>query len=153
MDAVWAQWLRPWVLLAWSFLTIGITLGSVWAYYELGWGGWWMWDPVENVSFMPWLVGTALLHSIMMLGTRHTVASWTVLLGIAAFSLSLIGTFVVRSGVLVSVHAFAVDPARGVFILALLLLLTGGALALYALRANTLRGCLLYTSPSPRDRG
>ena len=140
VDAVWAQWLRPWVLLAWSFLTIGITLGSVWAYYELGWGGWWMWDPVENVSFMPWLVGTALLHSIMMLGTRHTMASWTVLLGIAAFSLSLIGTFVVRSGVLVSVHAFAVDPARGVFILALLLLLTGGALALYALRANTLRG-------------
>jgi len=139
VDAVWAKWLRPWVLLAWSFLTIGITLGSVWAYYELGWGGWWMWDPVENVSFLPWLVGTALLHSIMVLGKRHSMANWTVLLGITAFSLSLVGTFVVRSGVLTSVHAFAVDPARGVFILLLLVLLTGGALILYALRANTLR--------------
>lgn len=139
IDAIWARWLRPWVLLAWSFLTIGITMGSIWAYYELGWGGWWMWDPVENVSFMPWLAGTALLHSILVLGTRHKMASWTVLLGIATFSLSLIGTFVVRSGVLVSVHAFAVDPERGVFILALLVLATGGALALYALRANTLR--------------
>lgn len=139
VDAVWARWLRPWVLLAWSFLTLGITLGSVWAYYELGWGGWWMWDPVENVSFMPWLVGTALLHSIMVLGTRHSMASWTILLGIAAFSFSLIGTFVVRSGVLVSVHSFAVDPARGVVILALLMVATGGALTLYALRANTLR--------------
>ena len=139
VDAVWARWLRPWVLLAWSFLTIGITLGSVWAYYELGWGGWWMWDPVENVSFMPWLIGTALLHSIMVLGTRHSMASWTILLGIAAFSLSLVGTFVVRSGVLVSVHSFAVDPARGVMILILLMLTTGGALALYALRANSLK--------------
>ncbi|HHL43524.1 MAG TPA: heme lyase CcmF/NrfE family subunit, partial [Hellea balneolensis] len=139
VDAVWARWLRPWVLVAWSFLTIGITMGSVWAYYELGWGGWWMWDPVENVSFMPWLVGTALLHSIMVLGKRHTMANWTVLLGISAFSLSLIGTFIVRSGVLVSVHAFAVDPARGVFILLLLAIATGGALTLYALRSSSLR--------------
>jgi len=140
VDAIWAQWLRPWVLAAWSFLTLGIMLGSLWAYYELGWGGWWMWDPVENVSFMPWLAGTALLHSIMVLGTRHTLANWTVLLGISAFSLSLIGTFVVRSGVLVSVHSFATDPARGVFILMLLMIATGGALTLYAMRANTLKG-------------
>ncbi len=140
VDAVWARWLRPWVLLAWSFLSIGITLGSVWAYYELGWGGWWMWDPVENVSFMPWLAGTALLHSVMVLGTRHSMASWTVLLGISAFSLSLVGTFVVRSGVLVSVHSFAVDPARGVVILGLLMAATGGALTLYAMRAASLRG-------------
>ena len=114
-------------------------MGSVWAYYELGWGGWWMWDPVENVSFLPWLVGTALLHSIMVLGKRHSMANWTILLGIAAFSLSLIGTFVVRSGVLTSVHSFATDPARGVFILALLLAATGGSLLLYALRAHKLR--------------
>ena len=140
VDAMWARWLRPWVLTAWSFLTLGITMGSIWAYYELGWGGWWMWDPVENVSFMPWLIGTALLHSIMVLGTRHQLATWTVLLGISAFSMSLIGTFVVRSGVLVSVHAFAVDPARGVFILALLMAATGGALSLYAIRAKTLKG-------------
>ncbi len=144
VDALWARWLRPWVLFAWSFLTLGITMGSIWAYYELGWGGWWMWDPVENVSFMPWLAGTALLHSILVLGTRHQLATWTVLLGISAFSLSLIGTFVVRSGVLVSVHAFAVDPARGVFILALLLAATGGALGLYALRAKTLKGANGY---------
>ena len=144
VDALWARWLRPWVLTAWSFLTLGITMGSIWAYYELGWGGWWMWDPVENVSFMPWLAGTALLHSIMVLGTRHQLATWTVLLGISAFSLSLIGTFVVRSGVLVSVHAFAVDPARGVFVLALLLIATGGALTLYALRAKTLKGANGY---------
>lgn len=140
IDAIWARWLRPWVLVAWSFLTIGIALGSYWAYYELGWGGWWMWDPVENVSFMPWLAGTALLHSILVLGTRHSLPSWTVLLAIATFSLSLIGTFVVRSGVLVSVHAFAVDPERGVYILALLTITTGAALALYAFRASTLRG-------------
>ena len=140
VDAMWARWLRPWVLLAWSFLTLGITIGSFWAYYELGWGGWWMWDPVENVSFMPWLAGTALLHSIMVLGTRHSMASWTVLLGISAFSLSLVGTFVVRSGVLVSVHAFAVDPSRGVVILGLLIASTGGALTLYAMRAGQLRG-------------
>ncbi len=140
VDAVWARWLRPWVLLAWSFLTIGITMGSIWAYYELGWGGWWMWDPVENVSFLPWLVGTALLHSILVLGKRHAMAHWTILLGITAFSLSLVGTFVVRSGVLTSVHSFAVDPARGVYILALLLLATGGGLVMFALRAHTLRG-------------
>jgi cytochrome c-type biogenesis protein CcmF len=140
IDAVWARWLRPWVLLAWSFLTIGIALGSYWAYYELGWGGWWMWDPVENVSFMPWLAGTALLHSILVLGTRHSLPSWTVLLAISTFSLSLIGTFVVRSGVLVSVHAFATDPERGVYILALLGITTGTALALYAFRAATLTG-------------
>ena len=139
VDAVWAKWLRPWVLIAWSFLTIGIALGSFWAYYELGWGGWWMWDPVENVSFMPWLAGTALLHSILVLGTRHSLAGWTVLLAITTFALSLIGTFVVRSGILVSVHAFAVDPERGVFLLLLLGLATGGALTLYALRAHTLR--------------
>ena len=145
VDAVWARWLRPWVLFAWSVLTIGITMGSVWAYYELGWGGWWMWDPVENVSFLPWLVGTALLHSILVLGKRHSMANWTVLLGITAFSLSLVGTFVVRSGVLTSVHSFAVDPARGVFILALLMAATGGALALYSLRAHTLRGGPSYT--------
>lgn len=138
VDAIWARWLRPWVLIAWSFLTIGITLGSFWAYYELGWGGWWMWDPVENVSFMPWLAATALLHSIMVLGTRHSMASWTILLSILAFSLSLIGTFVVRSGILVSVHSFAVDPTRGVFILVLLTAAIGGALALFAFRANTL---------------
>ncbi|MBC6403858.1 MAG: heme lyase CcmF/NrfE family subunit [Hyphomonadaceae bacterium] len=136
VHANWARWLRPWVLLSWSFLTIGITIGSFWAYYELGWGGWWMWDPVENVSFMPWLIGTALLHSIMVLGQRHTLANWTILLAIAAFSLSLTGTFIVRSGVLVSVHAFAVDPARGIAILVLLGIATGGALVLYALRSH-----------------
>ena len=148
IDAVWARWLRPWVLTAWSFLTIGIALGSFWAYYELGWGGWWMWDPVENVSFMPWLAGTALLHSILVLGTRHSLPSWTVLLAIATFSLSLIGTFVVRSGVLVSVHAFAVDPERGVYILALLGITTGAALALYAFRASSLRGAPAGTGNS-----
>ena len=138
VDAVWARWLRPWVLVSWSFLTLGITIGSVWAYYELGWGGWWMWDPVENVSFLPWLAGTALLHSILTLQQRHSLAHWTVLLAISTFSLSMIGTFVVRSGVLVSVHSFAVDPARGVVILAIILALTGGALALYAVRAKTI---------------
>ncbi len=138
IDKVWAQWLRAWVLLAWSFLTIGITLGSLWAYYELGWGGWWMWDPVENVSFMPWLAGTALLHSVLILGTRGQFANWTVLLAILTFSLSLIGTFVVRSGILISVHAFAVDPARGVFILGLICLISGGALLLYMFRAGLL---------------
>lgn len=138
IGATWAKALKPWSLLAWSFLTLGITMGSIWAYYELGWGGWWMWDPVENVSFMPWLIGTALLHSIMVMERRQSLAHWTVLLAITAFSLSLVGTFIVRSGVLVSVHAFAVDPARGVFILALLLFATGGALSLYAARAKTL---------------
>ncbi len=140
VDAVWARWLRPWVLIAWSFLTIGIVMGSIWAYYELGWGGWWMWDPVENVSFMPWLAGTALLHSVLVLAKRHAMASWTILLAITTFSLSLVGTFVVRSGVLVSVHSFAVDPARGMFILALILGATGSGLFLYALRGHTLRG-------------
>ncbi|MEM7729925.1 MAG: heme lyase CcmF/NrfE family subunit [Pseudomonadota bacterium] len=138
VDAVWARWLRPWVLVSWSFLTLGITVGSVWAYYELGWGGWWMWDPVENVSFLPWLSGTALLHSILTLQQRHSFAHWTVLLAIATFSLAMVGTFVVRSGVLVSVHAFAVDPSRGVVILALLLIFTGAALALYAFRSGTI---------------
>ncbi len=138
VDKDFAGWLRPWTLAAWSFLTLGITMGSIWAYYELGWGGWWMWDPVENVSFMPWLIGTALIHSIMVLERRPSLAHWTVLLAITAFSLSLIGTFVVRSGILVSVHAFAVDPQRGVYLLALLGLATGGALTLYAIRAKTL---------------
>lgn len=136
VDAMWARWIRPWVLLAWSFLTIGIVLGSVWAYYELGWGGWWFWDPVENVSFMPWLAGTALLHSTLVAQARGSFIRWTLLLAITTFSLSLVGTFIVRSGVLTSVHAFAVDPDRGVFILALLIIATGGALALYALRSG-----------------
>jgi cytochrome c-type biogenesis protein CcmF len=138
VDAVWARWLRPWVLVSWSFLTLGITVGSVWAYYELGWGGWWMWDPVENVSFLPWLSGTALLHSILTLQQRHSFAHWTVLLAIATFSFAMVGTFVVRSGVLVSVHAFAVDPSRGVVILALLAFFTAAALAIYAFRSHTL---------------
>ena len=135
VDAAWARWVRPWVLAAWCFLTIGITLGSFWAYYELGWGGWWFWDPVENASFMPWLLGTALLHSALVVENRQTLVNWTVLLGILTFSLSLVGTFLVRSGVLTSVHAFALDPGRGVFILALILLSGGGGLMLYALRA------------------
>ncbi len=139
VDGAWARWLRPWVLLAWSFLTIGIALGSFWAYYELGWGGWWMWDPVENVSFMPWLAATALVHSILVLSTRGSLPSWTVLLAITTFSLSLIGTFVVRSGLLTSVHAFADDPARGVYLLIILGVVTGGALALYAARYKTLQ--------------
>ncbi|MEL6415511.1 MAG: heme lyase CcmF/NrfE family subunit [Pseudomonadota bacterium] len=136
VDAMWARWVRPWVLMAWSFLTIGIVLGSVWAYYELGWGGWWFWDPVENVSFMPWLAGTALLHSTLVAQARGSFIRWTLLLAITTFSLSLVGTFIVRSGVLTSVHAFAVDSDRGIFILALLILSTGGALTLYALRSN-----------------
>ena len=139
IDAAWARWVRPWVLLAWIFLTLGIAMGSYWAYYTLGWGGWWFWDPVENASFMPWLAGTALLHSALVMEKREALKVWTILLAILTFSLSLIGTFIVRSGVLTSVHAFASDPARGVFILAILLLLIGGALALYAWRASTLR--------------
>ncbi len=134
VDPAWARWVRPWVLAAWCFLTMGITLGSFWAYYILGWGGWWFWDPVENVSLMPWLAGTALLHSAIVVERRHALVSWTILLAILTFSLSLIGTFVVRSGVLTSVHAFAQDPERGVFILAILSVATGGALLLYALR-------------------
>lgn len=126
LDAAWARWSRPWTLIAWAFLGTGIALGSWWAYYELGWGGWWFWDPVENASFMPWLVGTALIHSLAVTEKRGVFKSWTVLLAIAAFSLSLLGTFLVRSGVLTSVHAFATDPERGVFILAFLLLVVGG---------------------------
>jgi cytochrome c-type biogenesis protein CcmF len=136
LDAAWARWSRPWTTVAWSFLTIGIMLGSAWAYYELGWGGWWFWDPVENASFMPWLVGTALIHSLAVTEKRGVFRSWTVLLAIIAFSLSLVGTFLVRSGVLTSVHAFATDPARGVFILAFLAIVIGGSLALYAVRAG-----------------
>jgi cytochrome c-type biogenesis protein CcmF len=135
LDATWARWTRPWTTAAWCFLTIGIALGSWWAYYELGWGGWWFWDPVENASFMPWLVGTALIHSLAVTEKRGAFKSWTVLLAIMAFSLSLLGTFLVRSGVLSSVHAFATDPRRGLFILALLVVVIGGSLALYAWRA------------------
>ena len=134
LDATWARWSRPWTTVAWMFLTVGIALGSGWAYYELGWGGWWFWDPVENASFMPWLCGTALIHSLAVTEKRGAFRSWTVLLAIFAFALSLLGTFLVRSGVLTSVHAFAVDPKRGVFILALFALLVGGALALYVWR-------------------
>ena len=139
LDAAWARWTRPWTLTAWLFLTIGIALGSWWAYYELGWGGWWFWDPVENASFMPWLAGTALIHSLAVTEKRGLFKSWTLLLAVSAFSLSLLGTFLVRSGVLISVHAFATDPARGIFILAFLTAVIGGALALYAWRAPRLR--------------
>ncbi len=134
-DAAWARWSRPWTTAAWTFLTLGIALGSWWAYYELGWGGWWFWDPVENASFMPWIVGTALIHSLAVAEKRGAFKAWTVLLAIAAFSLSLLGTFLVRSGVLTSVHAFATDPARGIFILAFLLVIVGGSLGLFAWRA------------------
>ena len=139
LDAAWARWSRPWTIVAWSFLGIGITLGSWWAYYELGWGGWWFWDPVENASFMPWLVGTALLHSLAVTEKRGVFKSWTVLLAIAAFSLSLLGTFLVRSGVLTSVHAFATDPERGIFVLAFLFVVVGGSLTLFALRAPVVK--------------
>ena len=139
IDAAWARWVRPWTLLAWIFLTLGIAMGSYWAYYTLGWGGWWFWDPVENASFMPWLITTALLHSALVMEKRNALKIWTILLAIIAFSLSLIGTFLVRSGVLTSVHAFATDPMRGVFILAILVLFIGGGLALFALRAGLLR--------------
>ena len=138
-DSTWARWARPWVNLAWVFLTLGIILGSWWAYYELGWGGWWFWDPVENASFMPWLVGTALMHSLAVTEKCGAFKAWTVLLAIFAFSLSLLGTFLVRSGILTSVHAFASDPERGVFILAFLVTVVGGSLLLYALRANTIK--------------
>ena len=136
LDASWARWSRPWTTAAWIFLTLGIALGSFWAYYELGWGGWWFWDPVENASFMPWLIGTALIHSLAVTEKRGAFKSWTVLLAILAFSLSLLGTFLVRSGVLTSVHAFATDPKRGIFILGFLALVIGGSLALYAWRAG-----------------
>ena len=138
-DAAWARWVRPWTLAAWMCLTLGIAMGSWWAYYELGWGGWWFWDPVENASFMPWLAATALLHSALVMEKREALKVWTILLAILAFSLSLMGTFLVRSGVLTSVHAFAVDPRRGVFILTILVVLIGGALALYAVRAPRLQ--------------
>ncbi|HTN66215.1 MAG TPA: heme lyase CcmF/NrfE family subunit [Burkholderiaceae bacterium] len=136
LDAAWARWSRPWTTIAWVFLTLGIALGSWWAYYELGWGGWWFWDPVENASFMPWLVGTALLHSLAVAEKRGSFKNWTVLLAIGAFSLSLLGTFLVRSGVLTSVHAFATDPRRGIFILVLLVLVVGSSLTLFAWRAS-----------------
>jgi len=144
LDAAWARWTRPWTNAAWTFLTVGIALGSWWAYYELGWGGWWFWDPVENVSFMPWLVGTALIHSLAVTEKRGVFKSWTVLLAIAAFSLSLLGAFIVRSGVITSVHAFAVDPERGMVLLTLLLLIIGGSLFLYALRAPVVKGTATY---------
>ena len=151
-DAAWARWVRPWTLLAWSFLTLGIAMGSYWAYYELGWGGWWFWDPVENASFMPWLAGTALLHSAIVMEKREALKVWTVLLAIFTFSLSLLGTFLVRSGVLTSVHAFATDPARGVFILGLLCLFIGGSLTLFAWRGSTLRQGGLF-APISREGG
>jgi len=139
IDAAWARWVRPWTLVAWIFLTLGIAMGSYWAYYELGWGGWWFWDPVENASLMPWLAGTALLHSAVVMEKRNALKVWTILLSILTFSLSLLGTFLVRSGVLTSVHAFATDPARGVFILLILCLFIGGSLSLYAWRASALK--------------
>jgi cytochrome c-type biogenesis protein CcmF len=139
IDAAWARWARPWALAAWMFLTVGIAMGSYWAYYTLGWGGWWFWDPVENASLMPWLAGTALLHSALVMEKREALKVWTILLAILTFSLSLIGTFLVRSGVLTSVHAFASDPRRGIFILAILTLFIGGSLALYAWRAPLLK--------------
>jgi cytochrome c-type biogenesis protein CcmF len=139
IDAAWARWVRPWTLVAWVFLTLGIAMGSYWAYYELGWGGWWFWDPVENASLMPWLAGTALLHSLVVMEKRNALKVWTILLSILTFSLSLLGTFLVRSGVLTSVHAFASDPTRGVFILLILCLFIGGSLSLYAFRAPALK--------------
>ncbi len=150
IDAAWARWVRPWTLAAWSFLTAGIAMGSYWAYYELGWGGWWFWDPVENASFIPWLAGTALLHSALVMEKREALKIWTVLLAILTFSMSLLGTFLVRSGVLTSVHAFATDPTRGVFILAILVLFIGGALSLFAFRAATLKSGGLF-APISRE--
>jgi cytochrome c-type biogenesis protein CcmF len=150
VDAAWARWVRPWTLAAWCALTIGIAMGSWWAYYTLGWGGWWFWDPVENASFMPWLVGTALIHSAIVVEKRDALKSWTILLAIVTFSLSLIGTFLVRSGVLTSVHAFAVDPMRGAFILVLLVIAIGGSLTLYAVRAPSLSGGGLF-APISRE--
>ncbi len=139
IDAAWARWVRPWTLVAWIFLTLGIAMGSYWAYYELGWGGWWFWDPVENASLMPWLAGTALLHSALVMEKRNALKVWTILLAILTFSLSLLGTFLVRSGVLTSVHAFASDPTRGVFILLILCVFIGGSLTLFAARASSLK--------------
>ncbi|MBX7198078.1 MAG: heme lyase CcmF/NrfE family subunit [Rhodospirillaceae bacterium] len=152
VDAAWARWVRPWTLAAWTFLTLGIGLGSWWSYYTLGWGGWWVWDPVENASFMPWLTGTALLHSAIVVERREALKSWTILLAIITFSLSLLGTFIVRSGVLTSVHAFAADPTRGIFILVLLTLAIGGSLTLYAIRAPHLDGGGAF-APISREGG
>jgi cytochrome c-type biogenesis protein CcmF len=152
VDPAWARWVRPWTLAAWMFLTIGIAMGSWWAYYELGWGGFWFWDPVENASFMPWLLAAALLHSAIVVEKRNALKVWTILLAILAFSLSLVGTFLVRSGVLTSVHAFAVDPARGIFILAILSFFIGGALTLFAWRAPALKAGGLF-APISREGG
>jgi cytochrome c-type biogenesis protein CcmF len=152
VDPAFARAMRPWVLGAWVFLTLGITAGSYWAYYELGWGGWWFWDPVENASLMPWLAATALLHSVTVLATRDGLRAWTVMLAVVAFSMSMLGTFLVRSGILTSVHAFAVDPERGTFILALLVLYIGGALALFALRAGSVRTGTTF-DPVSREGG
>src|SRR5690606_2098247 len=148
IDAAWARWVRPWALLSWLFLTLGIAMGSYWAYYELGWGGWWFWDPVENASFMPWLAGTALLHSALVMEKRNALKIWTIFLSIITFSLSLLGTFMVRSGILTSVHTFASDPTRGLVILALLAAFIGGAFALFALRAGSLRAGGLFAPVS-----
>ncbi|MEM8658633.1 MAG: heme lyase CcmF/NrfE family subunit, partial [Pseudomonadota bacterium] len=148
VDAAWARWVRPWTLAAWVFLTIGIGLGSWWAYYELGWGGWWFWDPVENASFMPWLIAAALLHSAIVVEKRNTLKSWTILLAILGFSFSLIGTFIVRSGVITSVHAFANDPTRGVFILWILAVFIGGSFTLYAARAHILKSDSVFALES-----
>ncbi|KKB12198.1 cytochrome C biogenesis protein CcmF [Devosia geojensis] len=150
IDAAWARWVRPWTMLAWLFLTLGIAMGSYWAYYELGWGGWWFWDPVENASFMPWLAGTALLHSAIVMEKRNALKIWTIFLSIITFSLSLLGTFMVRSGILTSVHTFASDPTRGLVILSILAVLIGGAFALFALRASALRAGGLF-SPVSRE--
>ncbi|MBL4808115.1 MAG: heme lyase CcmF/NrfE family subunit [Rhodobacteraceae bacterium] len=152
VDAAWARWVRPWTLAAWIFLTLGIALGSWWAYYELGWGGWWFWDPVENASFMPWLAATALLHSAIVVEKRDTLKAWTVLLAILAFSFSLIGTFIVRSGVITSVHAFANDPTRGVFILVILAFAIGGGLTLFTFRASQLKSNAVFATLS-RESG
>ncbi|RDE10452.1 heme lyase CcmF/NrfE family subunit [Pelagibacterium lacus] len=150
IDAAWARWVRPWTLASWAFLTLGIAMGSYWAYYELGWGGWWFWDPVENASFMPWLSGTALLHSAIVMEKRNALRIWTVFLAIITFSLSLLGTFLVRSGILTSVHSFASDPTRGMVILTMLALFIGGAFALFALRASALRSGGLF-APISRE--
>jgi cytochrome c-type biogenesis protein CcmF len=148
LDRAWARWIRPWVLLAWSFLTIGITLGAFWAYYELGWGGWWAWDPVENASFMPWLAATALLHSAIVMEKRDSLKAWTVFLGLLAFTFSMMGAFLVRSGLLTSVHSFAVDPQRGILLAAILLVTAGGGFTLFALRAPTLAPGGLFATVS-----
>ena len=152
VDPAWGRWVRPWALASWVLLTVGITLGSFWAYYELGWGGWWFWDPVENASFMPWLAGTALLHSAVVTERRGALAGWTVFLALLAFTFSMLGAFLVRSGVLTSVHAFAVDPERGAYILVFIMIATGSALALYAWRAPAMRTGALF-SPLSREAG